>query len=46
MREKIEELAEQANQLGPKPLWEGYEILQNYPRDVKDATRTANQVGT
>lgn len=46
MREKIEELAEQANQLGPKPLWEGYENLQNYPRDVKDATRTANQVGT
>jgi len=46
MREKIEELAEQANQLGPKPLWEGYENLQNYPWDVKDTTPTANQVRT
>ena len=46
MREKIEELAHLANQLGPKPLWEGYENLQNYPRDVKEATRTANQVRT
>lgn len=44
--EKIEELAEKANQLGPKPLWEGYENLQNYPREVKETTRTANQVRT
>ena len=38
MSEKIEKLVEQANQLGPKPLWEGYENLQNYPREqIKSA---------
>lgn len=46
MSEKIEELAEQANQLGAKPLWEGYKNIQNYPWAVHDTSRTANQVRT
>ena len=42
MREKIEELAHLANQLGPKPLWKGYENLQNcYYLDYHESNNIA-----
>lgn len=42
--EKILRLADQADQLGPQPLWEGYYNLKKYPDPVKNAYPTANQV--
>ena len=43
---KIETLADRSDSLGPKPLWAGYENLQDYPTATKNAQRRANAVRT
>ena len=46
MSGKIETLADRSDSLGPKPLWAGYENVQNYPTTTKNAQRRANAVRT
>lgn len=45
--DKIEQLAQDTENIGKKPLWSGYSTIKNYPRSIgENAKRSSNQVRT
>lgn len=45
VHERIEQRARLTNQAGPRPLWEGYQAVRNYPR-ATTGERAPNEVRT